>query len=82
MWTYSGWESEPTRTAQLAMLKLHIKEITDVLSGSQSVGKDGASLSKFDLLQLRDSLRADRDKLEAKISAASGPKLVGFRRPR
>jgi len=48
-YSYSAWASQSTTAAQLAMLQLHIGEVT--LQMGPSVSKDGASRSTGDIVQ-------------------------------
>lgn len=81
-WTNSGYDSESTVAAKLAMARAYKKEILDAMQDPQSASADGQSMSRFDLQSLLQTVMADIEKYERKSAAASPVSRVRFRRPR
>lgn len=83
-WTSTDWISESTDALRLTALRLHIAEVSAAIENrADAVGKDGASLTRPQILQYLDTLLRERDRLEGKASRATagGRTHVRFIRP-
>lgn len=79
-WTYSDWDTgyEDGSAAQLARLKLFIKEIRDWLS-TGNVATEGKSHDKAFWMEEVRRLEVRRDKIQAQVDAAAGNKAYWTR---
>lgn len=73
-WTYSDYVTLSSGAAKLTRLRLHIQEVSDRISGG-SYTLAGISVSKGDMLALRDQLTEEEKALTRLIETQNGTRV-------
>lgn len=77
-WTYSDWITTSDATARLTQLRLHIKEVTDVLQKPRSQGALDQQMSRFELDSYITRLMSERARLEEALGLDLGAGVEPF----
>lgn len=84
-WLYTAWDSEADDTARLAMLRLHISEVTaEIKNWKLGVAANSYSMSRGDVQNHLNALYQQRDQLKQSPTRATagGRSLARIQRPR
>jgi len=79
-WRFSDYITRPTLSQQRERLRLHIREVSDVLSRFQSRnGGDGWSYSRYALSDYLKNLKAELDALDRQAGRNRSAAFIGMR---
>jgi len=79
-WLYNDWRQEPSFTARLDRLKLHLEEVSARVA--ETVSSEGQSIDTRAVLDYLKHLEAKADELQMRVDQATGVRGPAFIRGR